>query len=352
MKYDYGDPIRGICHEYVNIYETLKRMPWIKTELFAYDEVLRSEGRIRMNQKLLKTVQEYRPDICFFVLFTDEIEKTTLRFIAERTVSKTVNWFTDDHWRFDLYSKYWAPLFHWVVTTDARSLDKYHNIGYNNAILSQWGFNQYVSIPESGDYRHEVSFIGQVHSSRQLLINRLSAQGIHVECWGKGWNNGRIENDTMREKFVQSKINLNFTASSNAVNVKRLAKILFQRRCDDTYHLRSPLQSFNEIRSLLFERRQQIKGRNFEIPGCGGFLLTEYAEDIERYFIPDKEVVIYHSIEELVEKIEYYLHHDEEREMIRKAGQQRTLKEHTYEQRFKNIFVEMGLRPKTDEVGA
>ena len=85
-------------------------------------------------------------------------------------------------------------------------------------------------------------------------------------------------------------------------------------------------------------------------PGCGGFLLTEYTEDIERYFIPDKEVVLYHSIEELLEKIEYYLHHDEEREMIRKAGQQRTLKEHTYEQRFIQIFKAMGSRRETDEV--
>ena len=31
-------------------------------------------------------------------------------------------------------------------------------------------------------------------------------------------------------------------------------------------------------------RRDQIKGRNFEVPGCGGFLLTQPADDLERYF--------------------------------------------------------------------
>ena len=270
MKYDYGDPSRGVCHEYVNLYDTLRRMPWIKTKLFPYDEVLRNEGRYRMNQKLLKTVQEYRPDICFFVLFTDEIKKQTLHFITEQTGSKTVNWFTDDHWRFDTFSKYWAPFFHWVVTTDVYALEKYHKIGYTNAILSQWGFNQYVSIPEPGEYRHDVSFIGQVHSSRRNIIDKLFAKGIQVECWGKGWNNERIENDAMIKTFVRSKINLNFSESSNTINTKRLAKIILQRRCDDTYHLRSPLQSLGELRSLLFERRQQIKARNFEISGVWG----------------------------------------------------------------------------------
>ena len=155
-----------------------------------------------------------------------------------------------------------------------------------------------------------------------------------MECWGKGWGNGRVDNEAMVNIFVQSKINLNFTASSNAVTAKRLAKIILRHRCDNTYHLQSPLQSLMEIHSLCRERRAQIKARNFEIPGYGGFLLTEFTEDIERYYIPDKEVVIYHSMDELVEKIEYYLHHNEEREVIRKEGQKRTLREHTYEKRF------------------
>ena len=42
-------------------------------------------------------------------------------------------------------------------------------------------------------------------------------------------------------------------------------------------------------------------------------------------------------------KGKYYLKNDEEREMIAKAGYERTLKEHTYLQRFEEIFKKIGL---------
>ena len=43
----------------------------------------------------------------------------------------TVNWFTDDHWRFDRFSRHFAPAFDWSVTTDRDSLPKYEAIGYD-----------------------------------------------------------------------------------------------------------------------------------------------------------------------------------------------------------------------------
>jgi len=54
-------------------------------------------------------------------------------------------------------------------------------------------------------------------------------------------------------------------------------------------------------------------------------------------------LVIFHSIDELVEKTKYYLQHPQEREAIALGGYTRTLKEHTYEIRFNKIFQEMGL---------
>ena len=149
MKYDYGDLKRGLCYEYMNLFDTMKRMKNVKTDLFAFDEILRSNGRDEMNRDLLDCVKEKKPDVCFFVLFTDEIKKETIRCINEKGNTVTLNWFTDDHWRFELYSKYWAPTFDWIVTTDAKSVEKYQKIGYSNVILSQWGFNHFAKNPES-----------------------------------------------------------------------------------------------------------------------------------------------------------------------------------------------------------
>jgi spore maturation protein CgeB len=45
----------------------------------------------------------------------------------------------------------------------------------------------------------------------------------------------------------------------------------------------------------------------------------------------------------LIEKIRYYLQHDDERETIRHAGHERTLREHTYEQRIMDIFQKINM---------
>ena len=87
----------------------------------------------------------------------------------------------------------------------------------------------------------------------------------------------------------------------------------------------------------------QIKGRNFEIPACGGFQLSGVAEGIEEFFEVGKEIVCYRTFDELVEKITYYLSHDDERCAIAQAGYQRVIREHTYKDRFDALFTQMHL---------
>ncbi len=51
-----------------------------------------------------------------------------------------------------------------------------------------------------------------------------------------------------------------------------------------------------------------------------------------------REIAVYRDTDDLLEKIEYYLAHDEERERVRKAGYERFLKEHTMLSRLEAIF--------------
>jgi spore maturation protein CgeB len=78
--------------------------------------------------------------------------------------------------------------------------------------------------------------------------------------------------------------------------------------------------------------------RLYEATGMGSFLITDAKENLKELFEVGKEVETYNSLEELTEKINYYLRNDEEREKIAKAGQERTLKDHTYEVRAKKLL--------------
>jgi len=77
--------------------------------------------------------------------------------------------------------------------------------------------------------------------------------------------------------------------------------------------------------------------RMFEATGVGTCLLTDNGSNMQDLFEPDKEVVVYSSIDDAVEKVTYLLDHPGEAEQIAKAGQTRTLKDHTIMNRCQQI---------------
>jgi spore maturation protein CgeB len=68
--------------------------------------------------------------------------------------------------------------------------------------------------------------------------------------------------------------------------------------------------------------------------------LTDFKDNLHHLFEPGKEVVAYRSVEACAELIQYYLVHEDERAAIARAGQERTLQEHTYYHRMQE-FVEI-----------
>ena len=70
--------------------------------------------------------------------------------------------------------------------------------------------------------------------------------------------------------------------------------------------------------------------RLFEATGCGALLITDYKDNLDDLFVIGKEIVAYRSADECAALINYYLVHSDEAEIIAKAGQERTLRDHTY----------------------
>ena len=73
--------------------------------------------------------------------------------------------------------------------------------------------------------------------------------------------------------------------------------------------------------------------RAFDIMGCGGFMITNYQEDFLEYFTPDEDMVMYYDYGDLLEKVSFYLEHEDEREKIACGAQRKVAAEHTYLQR-------------------
>jgi FkbM family methyltransferase len=84
--------------------------------------------------------------------------------------------------------------------------------------------------------------------------------------------------------------------------------------------------------------------RHFEITAAGGFMMCYNQPELGEHFEVGKECVVFDSENDLLEKVQYYLDHPQERADIAKAGQQRTLSHHLYQHRL-TTMLDM-LQPK------
>ena len=84
--------------------------------------------------------------------------------------------------------------------------------------------------------------------------------------------------------------------------------------------------------------RKSMSERLYIAVGCGAFYMCHYVDGIEDILKPDREIVTFRSADEMIEKMRYYLLHDEVRMKIAQAGQQRVLREHTYQVRTRQLI--------------
>jgi SAM-dependent methyltransferase len=80
--------------------------------------------------------------------------------------------------------------------------------------------------------------------------------------------------------------------------------------------------------------------RVYETIGRGGFMIHPYIKGLEEEFTDGETIVFYEfgNWNQLKEKIDYYLEHDEERERIRKAGHEFVKNNATYTQRLRRML--------------
>jgi len=180
---------------------------------------------------------------------------------------------------------------------------EYFKIGFDRRILSK--------LTERSTYN--VTFVGgisQVHGERIEFLERVAERGT-IDLWGYGA-------ECLSEA---SPLKTAYHGESWGID---MYNILHNSDITLNNHIGVAGKYANNMRL-------------FEATGVGSFLLTDNKRNLADMFEPGKEVTAYSSTDECVEMIEYYLDHDEERRTIARAGQERTLREHTYYQRMQEL---------------
>ena len=89
----------------------------------------------------------------------------------------------------------------------------------------------------------------------------------------------------------------------------------------------------NRLHYLSFDPDNQV--RTFETMASGSFLMTDNIIHIDELFQDGKHCALYDDLDDMVEKIRYYLANPKERERIDKVGYEEVMKRHTFKSRIK-----------------
>lgn len=181
------------------------------------------------------------------------------------------------------------------------------------AELNRLAFEPHVLSYLSDNQRDvAVSFVGSlfpgVHSSRITVLERLCAQ-FDVKIWGPKVSH--LSNSAIYKAYMGQAwgIEMYRVLSASRITLNHHGDIApYANNC-----------------------------RLYEATGVGTLLITDWKENLHEMFEPGKEVVVYRTPEECAGLIKYYLEHDEARKTIAHAGQERTLKEHTYYHRMQEL---------------
>lgn len=257
-------------------------------------------GPEKMADELIDTVKKFNPDYVIWLSMNYEISPETFDELR-KTRAVAIGWFFDDEVRFNNFSKYYAPHLDYIFTTDSLAVEKYREMELFAEHLLVTSTPE-VFVNKNLEKEYDAVFIGRKFGDRGEQALELMKRGISIETWGEGWKNGYISFDNMIDVYNKTKISLCFTKSYGA------------------------------------NTRPQLKDKIFDIISCGGFLLCEYMPEIEDYFTPDKEIACFRDIDELEEKIHYYLAHDEERAKVINAGRKRFLENYTQTKLFAGAF--------------
>lgn len=202
-----------------------------------------------------------------------------------------------------------------ILTSFPHYVNRFRKIGINSEYF-KIGFEPRVLkkiIKQKRNY--PVSFIGSFspyHTEGTHLLEKL-ADKIPIHVWGQGLQY-LSPTSPLRKHFHGE------AWGSNMYKILAKSKIVINR------HISAAENYANNMRL-------------YESTGMGAMLITDKKKNLNDLFVPGKEVVEYSSPKDLINKVNYYLKHDYEREKIAKSGQKRTLNDHNYEKRMKELVL-------------
>ena len=270
---------------------------------------------------------ELRPDV---VLVLDGIHFDPAQADAVRALGiRIAIWFTDDPYYTDLTASL-ALHYDDVFTLERRCIEFYRQAGCPRVHHLPLGVYPEHYRPRNAlpDKRKEISFVGSAYWNRVAVFDQitpyLAKRDTHIS--GIWWD--RLPG--YQQLAARIALNKWMEPAETAETYSGAAIVINLHRAPDDSTFNSNSRGIGAV---------SPNPRTFEIAACATLQLTDIREEIAAYYTPGAEIETYASAEELVEKLDYYLSHEEERRAIAQRALLRTMREHTYAHRLSAMLA-------------
>ena len=195
---------------------------------------------------------------------------------------------------------------HYVRRLGERGIrSEYFRIGFDPRVLAR------VGDPERTTPVAFVGALGRAQHARGNELLERAAHALPIDFWGTG-----VE-DWPRDSQLRSR----YRGEAWGID---MFGVLARSRIALNRHIDVAEDYANNMRL-------------YEATGMAALLLTDEKRNLDELFEPDREVVTYADESELVERARYFLEHEDERAAIAAAGRERTLRDHSYRVRMREL---------------
>lgn len=320
------------------------------------------------NERLIEKLNRDRGYSCFMSGSpSTQLFKETLAYINLIGIPKLLICFDNLHAPY--MHKEIMPYFDLVWLTSKENEKTIRSWGVKT-VFAPYAANPYKFIMPDihGDIKR-LCFIGSPYGTRCMKFNELASDSVtcDVYCGNllKKKTAGKNHDQSIQEDIIKWK-NYFFSPIGRKLFVSKVfSKVKKPKLIKDSpyihfydslefsemikmYHDYALSLNITEVWDSLLLKHPVYKLhlRSFEIPMCGGIEFTTYNEELSHYFEEGKEIIFYHSKEEMIDKAKFYL--DDKRAALRteikKAARLRSENEHTWYLRFKKVFGELNIK--------
>ncbi|MEK3716735.1 CgeB family protein [Paenibacillus sp. FSL R7-0333] len=272
--------------------------------------------------------QSLQPDL-ILVLAGLKITTPVLEFI-QQTKGKSAIWLTEDPYYMD-WTVSLIPYFDYIFTIDQAALEQYRQLGHPHVNHLPLGTDPCLFHPSevSEEYESDICLVGVPYSNRIELIEfLLQRTDYRIQIVGRGW--GRYYNEWVKQPGQTIELVNAWVKPETAVNYYNGAKIVLNIH-------RPSAEKYNRNRAGIIAT--SINNRTFDAASCEAFQLTDYRSGLRHQFEEGNQVVSYQDKHDLLQKIHYYMAHDDERKRIAEAARQQVLAAHTFEHRVHDLLM-------------